>query len=173
MNERDRHAPAWHQAMLNHVQAGIFIKDLAGRCLMSDEQVRPLRESTGEVKHRVDAAGRCASCNGASLRLLGYPKVSDLLGRDMDELIDHTRCGRAPNPRDECPIYQACRGGEATRVENDLLWRADGASFPVASWSAPERRAGQIGGRLATRSAPARETVVRLTLSFGDGGEDE
>ncbi len=116
----------------------------------SEEQVRLLLNSTGEAIYGIDLAGRCTFCNDACLRLLGYGDVRDLLGKDMHRLVHHTRRDGMPYPVEECPIVRTVRQGAGTHAENEVLWRADGSSFPAEYWSYPMRRGERVVGAVVT-----------------------
>jgi PAS domain S-box-containing protein len=116
----------------------------------SEEQVRLLLNSTAEAIYGLDADGRCTFCNSACIRLLGYADPQDLLGADMHRLIHHTRPDGTPYPREECHIYQAFLRGQGTHVEDEVLWRADGVSFPAEYRSYPIRRGEQVIGVVVT-----------------------
>ena len=60
----------------------------------SEEKLRLILESTAEAIYGSDREGRCTFCNPACLRLLGYERADDLLGKDMHRLMHHTRAGR-------------------------------------------------------------------------------
>jgi two-component system cell cycle sensor histidine kinase/response regulator CckA len=57
----------------------------------ANERVRLLLDSTAEAIYGVDRDGACTFCNAACLRMLGYSKAEDLLGKDLHNLIHHTR----------------------------------------------------------------------------------
>jgi PAS domain S-box-containing protein len=116
----------------------------------SDEQLRLLLDSTGEAICGVDLEGRCTFCNAACLRLLGYADHADLLGQEMHRLAHHTRLDWRPHPRAACRIFRACLRGEGTHAEDEILWRADGTSFPAEYWSHPIRRGGEVVGSVVT-----------------------
>ena len=116
----------------------------------SEEQVRLLLNSTGEAIYGIDLDGRCTFCNTACLRLLGYADTRDLLGENMHWLIHHSRADGMPYPLEACRIFQAFRKGEGTHVEDEVLWRADGTSFPAEYWSYPVRRGEQVVGAVVT-----------------------
>ncbi len=48
------------------------------------------------------------------------------------------------------PIYQAFKNGEETHVDDEILWRKDGSSFPIECWSRPIHRADAIIGSVVT-----------------------
>ena len=123
----------------------------AGEALRaSEERFRLLLDSTGEAIYGLDTDGNCTFANPACARYLGYGDPADLLGRNMHDLIHHTRPDGTPYPREACRIYQAFVEGESTHVEDEVLWRSDGTSFPVEYRSFPVRRAGEMVGAVVT-----------------------
>ena len=131
----------------------------------SEEQVRLLLNSTGEAIYGVDLQGNCTFCNPACLRLLGYAE-SDLLGKNMHNLIHHTLPNGNPYSVEECRIYQALRGGQGTHVDDEVLWRADQTNFPAEYWSSPVRRENQLVGCVVTflditERQQAQETLLQ------------
>jgi len=115
-----------------------------------DEQYRLLLNSTAEAIYGIDLQGNCTLYNSAFLRLLGYQNTSEILGKNMHLLIHHTRLDKTPYPVEDCRIYQAFRKGEGTHVDDEVLWRADGTSFPAEYWSYPIRRANEVIGSVVT-----------------------
>ena len=116
----------------------------------SEERVRLLLDSTSEAIYGVDGKGRCVFSNSACLRLLGYARQADLLGRNMHRLMHHTRPDGSPYPVRECPLFEAFRTGRPTHLAEELAWRADGSSLPAEFWSHPILRDGQILGAVVT-----------------------
>lgn len=103
----------------------------------SEERLRLLLDSTAEGLFGVDLEGRCTFCNASSLRLLGYDRPSELLGKDMHALIAHSRADGTPYPREECPVVQSLQDATSLFVETDVFWRRDGISFPAQYWAYP------------------------------------
>jgi len=120
------------------------------RLVESQERISLLLNSTGEGIYGVDLAGNCTFANPACLRLLGFDSDSDLLGRNMHELVHHTLPNGDPYPMEECQIYKAFRQGDGIHVDNEVMWRADGSSFYAEYWSYPMEKAGQIVGSVLT-----------------------
>ncbi|MCZ6677232.1 MAG: ATP-binding protein [Candidatus Poribacteria bacterium] len=116
----------------------------------SEEQVRLLLDSTAEAIYGIDLGGNCTFVNPACVRMLGYQDQSELLRKNMHELMHHTRVDGTPYPTEECKIYRAFREGQGTHVEDEVLWRADGSSFPAEYWSYPIRRDGCVIGSVVT-----------------------
>src|SRR5712692_6349983 len=116
----------------------------------SEERARLLLDSAAEAIYGINLEGNCTFCNRAGLRMLGYRENSDVLQKNMHQLIHHSRPDGTPYPAEECRIYQAFRRGEDMRMDDELLWRADGSSFPVELWSYPTRRGGKAVGAVVT-----------------------
>jgi PAS domain S-box-containing protein len=116
----------------------------------NDELARLLLNSTGEGIYGVDLNGNCTFANPACLRLLGYDGDADLLGRNMHELVHHTLPNGDPYPMTECRIYKAFREGSGVHVDSEIMWRADGTSFPAEYWSYPMERDGELIGSVLT-----------------------
>lgn len=116
----------------------------------SEEKWRLLLNSTAEAIYGLDTDGKCTFCNPACVRALGYKRPEDLLGNYMHALIHHTRGDGSPYPSEECPIYVAVRAGQASYLPDEILWRADGTSFPAEYWAYPMYKAGAIVGAVVT-----------------------
>jgi PAS domain S-box-containing protein/putative nucleotidyltransferase with HDIG domain len=115
-----------------------------------EEQIRLLLDSTAEAIYGLDLDGNCTFVNAACLKLLGYDDASELIGKNMHNQIHHTRPDGSHYPVDECRIYHAFREGEGTHVDDEVLWRKDGSSFPVSYWSHTVTKDDQITGCVVT-----------------------
>src|SRR5438046_7146265 len=113
-------------------------------------ELRLLPDSTGEAIYGIDMMGNCTIGNSACLRLLGYSDPVELIGKHMHKIMHHTRPDGTPYPSDECRIYLAFRGGEGSHVDDEVVWRADGTSFPVEYWSYPIRDENVLIGAVVT-----------------------
>ena len=134
----------------------VFVRDLSDT-KRADEKIREgselvklLLDSTPEAIYGIDAAGRCTFCNTACLQLLGYENSTELMGRNMHELIHHTRADGTPYPVQDCHIYEAFRMGTGTHIDNEVLWRKNGTRFPAEYWSRPIRRGEELIGSVVT-----------------------
>jgi PAS domain S-box-containing protein len=108
-----------------------------------------LLESTGEGIFGVDMAGRCTFVNRAAAQMLGW-RTDEVLGRNMHTLIHHTHNDGRPYPEAECPIFNAFRQGLPCRIDDEVLWRADGSRFWAEYSSHPIIEGGQVRGAVAT-----------------------
>ena len=116
----------------------------------SEEKYLLLLNSTAEAIYGLDLEGDCTFCNPACLRLLGYGAPRDLLGKNMHDLMHHTRADGSTYPKQDCEIYVAVREGRASHITDEVLWRADGASFPAEYWSYPMYKTGELVGAVVT-----------------------
>jgi len=114
------------------------------------ELQRFLLDCTGEAIYGIDMAGTCTFCNAACLRLLGYKDTAELLGKNMHTMMHHTRSDGTHYPNHECRIYFAFRQGEGSHADDEVLWRADGTSFPAEYWSCPIRENNLLTGAVVT-----------------------
>jgi PAS domain S-box-containing protein len=109
----------------------------------SEARVRLLLDSTAEAVYGIDLSGNCTLANRSCLRMLGYERAQDMLGRNIHDLIHHSYADGRPHPASECRILSAFERGEGTHADNEVLWRADGTSFPAEYWSYPVRKNGR------------------------------
>jgi two-component system, sensor histidine kinase and response regulator len=119
---------------------------------LSEEEARMrlLLESTGEAVYGVDNKGECTFCNQAMLRLLGYGRQEDVQGRNIHDVLHHTRRDGNPYPRDECSLQKEFLSGRKFHVPEELLWRADGSSFDAEVWCHPLLEDGVRHGAVVT-----------------------
>lgn len=114
------------------------------------EMKQLLLDSAAEGLFGLDRDGRCTFCNAACLNMLGFARSSQLIGRNMHELIHHTDSAGQPLSAEDCMTMQALRAEQACHGENEIYWRVDGSSFPVELWARPIHRADQVIGSVIT-----------------------
>ncbi len=112
----------------------------------SREQMRMLLDSTAEGIYGLDLEGRCTFCNRASLRMLGFSRPEDLVGRPMHPLIHSRRANGSGLAPEKCPVCEAFLQGRESHVSDEVFWRADGTSFPAEYWAYPIRHNGEVLG---------------------------
>jgi PAS domain S-box-containing protein len=115
-----------------------------------EEHIRLLLDSTAEAICGVDIDGNSTWVNRACAQMLGYADASSLLGRNIHSLAHYARPDGTPLPEDECRAWRALKEGAYVHVEDEVMWRADGKSFPVEYWSHPMRCDGNIVGAVVT-----------------------
>ncbi len=93
-------------------------------------ETRLLLESTSEGIYGIDLANRCTFINAAAAEMVGYAP-EEVLGRNMHDLLHHTRSDGTPYPREACPILRTSQCNERSRIDTEVFWRKDGRMFPV------------------------------------------
>jgi len=146
--ERDADGKAVFMTGLNRDVTDSILSEEALK--KSEERVLLLLNSTGEAIYGIDLDGNCTFANPACARMLGSPTAEALLGKNMHRLIHHSFPDGKPMSPEECRIYQAFRGGRPAHVEDEVLWRLDGSSFPVEYWSYPQIANGEVAGAVVT-----------------------
>ncbi|MDB4899363.1 MAG: Signal transduction histidine kinase, partial [Gemmatimonadetes bacterium] len=116
----------------------------------SEEELRLLLDSTAEGIYGLDLDGRCTLCNESAARMLGFDGPQQLIGSKMHALVHHTHADGSPFHEHDCAIHRAAASGEGAHVHDELLWRADGSSFPVEYFAYPIRKQGVVVGAVVT-----------------------
>jgi PAS domain S-box-containing protein len=115
-----------------------------------EEQVRLLLNSTAEAIYGIDLEGNCTFANPSCIRMLGYSNIEQLLGKNMHWLIHYSYPDGTQMAVEDCKIYRTFRKGEGEHVDDEVLWKADGTSFPVEYWSYPQIVNGKVSGAVVT-----------------------
>ncbi|HXS97576.1 MAG TPA: response regulator [Candidatus Limnocylindrales bacterium] len=113
------------------------------------DSLQLLLESTGEGIFGGDRDGRCSFVNRAAVEMLGYAR-EQMLGKRIHPLVHHSRPDGAAYPEGDCPILSVVRTGKPHRGAGEVLFRADGSSFPVEFSSYPILRSGEVEGMVVT-----------------------
>ena len=116
----------------------------------SRSYLQDLLSSSGEAFYAVDREGTTTLCNTAFLRLLGFAREEDAVGRKLHGLIHHSHPDGSPYAVEDCPIFRAASTGEPAHVEDELFYRVSGESFPVEYWVRPVHRNGVHQGAICT-----------------------
>jgi PAS domain S-box-containing protein len=107
-------------------------------------QLEGLLQGQEDGVYGIDNNGRATMVTPAVASMTGYA-LDDLMGRGMHELLHHSHPNGEDYPRERCPIYAAFRDGRVHSAE-EVFWRKDGTSFPVAYTSTPITRGGAVVG---------------------------
>ena len=147
----------------------------------SEDLVTLLLNSTGEGIYGTDLEGNCIFANPACVKILGFESDADLLGKNMHDLVHHTREDGSEYPVEECNIYRAFWQHEGVHIADEVMWCKDGNSFCAEYWSYPVEREGELLGCVVTftditerreieENLRETEQFVRLLLnSTGEG----
>ena len=115
----------------------------------SKRQIQELLDSTAEAIYGVDTAGICTFVNPACVRLLGYSKPAELIGRDMHDVVHRSERVSGRNAHD-CELTRTLEGGGPVHSSDEVFWRADGSCFSAEYWSHPVERGSKLVGAVVT-----------------------
>ena len=110
---------------------------------------RLILNSAGEGILGLDLNGNHTFVNSSAAQMLGY-RVKELIGKHSHQMWHHSRADGSLYPEEECPIYAACKDGIIRRIKDEVFWRKDGTSFPVAYTSTPILEGGKLTGTVIT-----------------------
>jgi PAS domain S-box-containing protein len=123
-------------------------------------------ESAGEGIYGLDLNGVTTFANPAAMRMTGW-SLDELLGKPQHYQIHHSKADGTPYPREACPIYAALRDGEIHHREDEVFWRKNGTSFPVAYTSTPLLNNGElIGAVVVFRDITERKNRERWDQNY-------
>ena len=128
-------------------------------------QSNSILESVGDGIYGLDLAGRVTVVNPAAAQMLGY-KPNELLGRNLHDLVHHTRADGTPYPAAESPIFATIANLDTVRVSNEVFWRKDGTSFPVEYVARP-----QVASHLDSSAGNTGEKAIGVVVAFTDTTE--
>jgi len=146
----------------------------------SREKVHLLLDSTAEAIFGIDKNGKCTFVNQACLNMLGYANDTELLGKNIHNLIHYKYPDGSPFPESECQILKAFNNEQGIHVENEMLWRKDGSGFAAEYWAHPILKDDECVGTVVTfleiterleaqKALKEREQNLSITLdSIGD-----
>lgn len=143
--------------------------------IRAEEQLRSLMrqsnsvlESVGDGIYGIDLDGNVTVVNPAAAQMLGF-RPEEMLGRNMHDLIHHTRADGSPYPEEDCPIRGSLQDLTTIRVANEVFWRKDGTPFPVEYVARPQIETPDAEG--GEGSAEEGSRAVGVVVAFTDISE--
>ncbi|AGW14688.1 transporter substrate-binding domain-containing protein [Megalodesulfovibrio gigas] len=130
----------------------------------AEARSRLVLESAGEGIFGMDANGALLFINTAACEMLGLDH-DDAIGQDVHALIHHSHADGTPYPREQSPMHRSCTQSVVHRIENEVLWRADGTSFPAEYTTAPLRKGEDIAGAVVTFRNITERLATRRALA--------
>ncbi|MGH9466543.1 MAG: two-component system sensor histidine kinase NtrB [Terriglobales bacterium] len=121
---------------------------------------RMLLDSTAEGIYTLDPHGRCIWSNQEAARIFGYASPAAYVGKQMHDVIHHTRADGTPFPEVECQGLRGLLAGAGVMQFKELLWRADGTSFYAELRVNPVLR----DGKMLFACVAFRDITERLRL---------
>ncbi len=138
----------------------------------SQKQMQMFMDSIAEGMYGVDTEGLCTFVNAALLRILGYEREEELLGKCLHEIIHYAHADGSPYPASTCLAYQAYVRNEATHSADEVFWRKDGTPVAVEYWSQPMHKHGKAIGAVVTfldiSERKKNEAALQESVSFSD-----
>jgi len=130
----------------------------------AEEKTRLLLTSVGEGLFGVGVDGLVNFINPAALQMLQYQEA-DILNKKIHPIIHHTYADGSPYPVEQCPMFHAFSEGKISEIDDEVLWRKDGSSFPVEYQARPVIKNGKISGSVVNfRDIRARKTAHDLLI---------
>lgn len=112
--------------------------------------VRLLLDSAADAFYGVDRNGVTTFCNAAFLRLLGFDREEEAIGKKLHDVIHHSHPDGSRYGNHECHIYRTAQTGQPAHIVDEVFFRLDGSSFPVEYWAYPIVRDGELRGAVTT-----------------------
>ena len=133
---------------------------------LATRQRELILESVGDGIFGIDLYGRLTFANQAAAQTLGY-RPEDLTGRELLEVIQHSRSDGTPYSSENSPILQAMHRSRAIRVRDENFLRQDGVSIPVDYSASPILEEGRISGIVvAFQDISERRRLERMKDEF-------
>ncbi len=105
--------------------------------------------SAGEGIYGLDLECNVTFVNPAGAKILGY-KSEELIGIFVHNAVHHTNTDASDHPNDRCPMCATLKSGTVHHLDNEVLWRKNGGSFPAEYTSTPILEDGQLTGAVVT-----------------------
>ncbi|HLN22973.1 MAG TPA: diguanylate cyclase [Patescibacteria group bacterium] len=120
--------------------------DHAAQARRIDEaRVTALLNAVGDGVYAIDRQGLCTLCSPSAARMLGQPSADAVVGQDMHALAHHSHADGSPLAAADSWVLRALDG--LPEVMNDaVMWRADGSSFPAECRACPILSDGAVIG---------------------------
>ncbi|SMQ17448.1 PAS domain S-box-containing protein [Streptomyces sp. Ag82_O1-12] len=133
----------------------LVVRDLSGtvdteaELARSQRQTEMILRAAAEGVVGTDTDGRIVLVNPAAAQILGF-RASDLGGRELHDLVLHSRADGSPFPYEDSPLADTLRSGRKHRVRGQVLYSKDGGKVPVDLTTAPVRDGDQLVGAVMT-----------------------
>lgn len=142
------------------------------QALQARREVDAVLAATGDGIVGVDLEGSCTFLNRAGSRLLGYT-TREVLGRDVHEMIHHSRPDGSPYPREACPILGSLESEKADWAFEEMFWRRDGTPVPVQCTTRPLLDGRELKGLVLTFTDLTQIRKVEAELRKAIQARDE
>jgi len=152
--------------VLNHGMDITEQHEAEGALHLATRQRELILESVGDGIFGIDLYGRLTFANQAAAQTLGY-RPEDLTGRELLEVIQHSRSDGTPYSSETSPILQAMHRSRAIRIRDENFLRQDGVAIPVDYSASPILEEGRISGIVvAFQDISERRRLERMKDEF-------
>ncbi|MGQ4415528.1 PAS domain-containing protein [Streptomyces sp. SAS_269] len=133
----------------------LVVRDLSGtvdteaELARSQRQTEMILRAASEGVVGTDTDGRIVLVNPAAAQILGY-RAGELGGKELHNLVVHSRADGSPFPYEESPLADTLRSGRKHRVRGQVLWSKGGERVAVDLTTAPVRDGDQLVGAVMT-----------------------
>ncbi len=104
-----------------------------------------LLAAAGEGIYGLDRAGCVTFMNPAATEMVGYAQ-EEVVGRQLHELMHHSRADGTALTVAECPTSAALAGLTLPPIDTDVFWHKNGSPIPISCTSTPIIEDGEIVG---------------------------
>jgi PAS domain S-box-containing protein len=152
--------------VLNHGMDITEQHDAEDALHLATRQRELILESVGDGIFGIDLYGRLTFANQAAAQTLGY-RPEELIGRELLEVIQHSRSDGTAYSIENSPILQAMHRSRAIRVRDENFLRQDGVAIPVDYSASPILEEGRISGIVvAFQDISERRRLERMKDEF-------
>ena len=133
----------------------VFVRDISERKRAKEEHEhlnrlnRLILGAASEGIIGLDVEGKAVFANPSSAAILGY-ETEQMLGKDIHELVYHSRGDGSECARTACPMHATLKTGNPCPMREEVLWRKNGEQFPALYSCTPIIEAGSIIGAVLT-----------------------
>ena len=111
----------------------------------SDRLYQELLEFASDGIYGLNSDGYATLVNPAARRMTGWT-IEDLQTCTQHSMVHHSHADGSHYSLEECPIHATLTRGVVSMSEDEVFWRKDGTSFPVAYTASPIIREGKLSG---------------------------
>ncbi len=135
------------------------LKETTDSLAFTEERSRLILGSIKEGLCGLDLEGNITFLNHAGEDMLGFTEA-EMLGRNMHDMVHHTLADGDHYPAETCHMRHTMQDGTPRTIDNEVLWRKDGGSFPAEYTATPIYKDGQIvGSVISFRDLTERKKV--------------
>lgn len=129
-------------------------------------RLNSILDSTAEAIYGIDHVGNCTFANQMCLSILGYNDISEIIGKNMHELIHHTQKDGSAYPKENCRILGTVSAGMDYYSKEEVFFRKDGSKFFVELRSRPQYLFGRMIGSVVSFSDISDKKVIEEQMTY-------